>query len=144
MADAGSAGSDHSGSLALLRPGLPPRPALEIAGASAPTGVAEPNQIARVSGAVGQPVIVLVVEAGLFTDGLPGGGFDLDPFEGNSAITTREYTGVIGPAGTVDIPITLSRTQPEGGLNYITATFDNHYGARGAVAGPLVLELTQN
>lgn len=144
LADAGSAGSDHSGALALLRPGLPPRPALEIAGESAPTGVAESNQIARVFGPVGQPVIVLVVEGGLFTDGLPGGGFDLDPFEANSAITAREYTGVIGPAGTADIPISLSRALPEGGLNYVTAVFDNHYGARGAVSGSLVLELTQN
>jgi hypothetical protein len=84
-----------------------------------------------------------VVEGGLFTEGLPGGGFDLDPFEANSAITTREYAAVVGPGGTVDVPVQLSHTLPDGGLNYITAVFDDHYGRRGLVAAPLVLELEQ-
>lgn len=144
LADPGSAGSNHSGALALLRPGLPALPTIEVVGAGAPAVVAAPTQVARVTGPVGQPVIVLVAEGGLFTDGLPGGGFDLDPFEANSAITTREYHGTIGPTGMVDIPILLSRTLPEGGLNHITAVFDNYYGARGAVAESMVLELTQN
>ena len=86
-------------------------------------------------------MIVLVAEGGLFTEGLPGGGFDIDPFESNSAITTREYTAIIGAAGTVDVPIVLSRVLPDGGLNHVTAVFDDHYGRRGLVAAPLVLEL---
>ncbi len=141
LADSGSAGSDHSGALALMRPGLPAQPTIEVVGVGAPAVVVNPNQVARVSGPVGQPVIVLVVEGGLFTEGLPGGGFDLDPFEANSAITTREYHVTIGPAGFVDVPILLTRTFPEGGLNHITAVFDNHYGARGGVMEALVLEL---
>lgn len=141
LADPGSAGSDHSGAVALLRPGAPERPVIELLGGSSPEVVSDPNQTVRVQGPVGRPVIVLVAEGGLFTDGLPGGGFDLDPFEANSAITTREYTAVIGPGGAVDVPIALSRSLSDGGLNYVTAVFDDHYGRRGAVAAPLVLEL---
>lgn len=141
MADPGNAGSDHSGAVAVLRDGGPERPALEWLGGSSPAAVTNAAQTVRVHGPVGQPVIVLVVESGLFTEGLPGGGFDLDPFEANSAITTREYNAVIGPAGAVDVPVQLSHILPEGGLNYITAVFDDHYGRRGLVAEPLVLEL---
>ncbi len=141
MADAGGAGTDHSGAVAVVRPDVPERPVIEVAGGSSPAVVSDPNQTVRVHGPVGRPVIVVVVESGLFTEGLPGGGFDLDPFEANSAITTREYAAVVGPAGTVDVPIVLSHILPEGGLNYVTAVFDDHYGRRGLVAAPLVLEL---
>jgi hypothetical protein len=143
--DDSGAGPDHSGAVAVLRPGAPERPALEIVGVAAPATVQDQNQTVRVSGPAGRPVIVLVVEGGQFTEGVPGGGFDLDRFEANSAITTREYTGVIGPAGTVDIPILLTRSAlpggVAGGLNIITAVFDNHHGLKGEVAAPLVLEL---
>jgi hypothetical protein len=138
--DPGSAGA-HSGTVAFLRPGLPERPEIELPGVSAPAVVNDPNQTIRVSGPAGRPVIVVVVEGGLFTEGLPSGGFDLDPFEANSAVAVTEYNGVIGPAGTVDMPVTLSRSLPEGGINVISATFDNHYGVRGLVADPLTLEL---
>ena len=141
MADPGSAGTDHSGAVAVLRAGGPERPVIELVGGSSPAVVSQPNQTVRVHGPVGRPVIVLVAEGGLFTEGLPGGGFDIDPFESNSAITTREYTAIIGPAGTVDVPIVLSRVLPDGGLNHVTAVFDDHYGRRGLVAAPLVLEL---
>lgn len=141
MPDGGSAGGDHSGALAVLRPGLPERPVLEVAGRVPPAVVDAPEQILRVGGPVGRPVVLLVVEGGLFTNGVSGGGVDLDPFEANTALTTREYTGIIGPAGVADIPVMLSKSLTEGGLNYITAVFDNHYGVKGQVASPLVLQL---
>jgi hypothetical protein len=139
--DDGGAGADHSGAVAVLRPGAPERPALEVLEVAAPATVTDQNQTVRVSGPAGRPVIVLVVEGGIFIE---GEGFDVDRFEANSAITTREYAGVIGLDGTVDIPILLTRTTlpgGEGGLNIITAVFDNHHGLRGEVTAPLVLEL---
>jgi hypothetical protein len=143
--DDGGAGADHSGAVAVLRPGAPEQPALEVLGATAPATVTNQNQIVRVGGPAGRPVIVLVVEGGQFIEGVPDGGFDLDRYEANSAVTTREYAGVIGPTGTVDIPILLTRTilpgGVAGGFNVITAVFDNHHGLRGEVAAPLVLEL---
>ena len=138
--DPGAGGPDHSGAVVVLRPGLPEAPLITIAGVAAPAVVDSPHQVVRVSGPAGRPVVVLVVEGGLFTDGLPGGGFDLDPFEANSAITAREYPAVVGSGGTVDVPILLSRSLPAGGINSITAVFDNHYGVKGATAAALALE----
>lgn len=141
MAEQGAHGANHSGAVAVVRSGLPPRPQIALNGVTPPTNVAATDQTVRVSGPVGQPFIVLVVEGALFTAGLPNGGFDIDPFEANSAIAAREYQGVIGPSGTAEIPVALSRSLPEGGINLITAVFDDHYGLKGLVAPALVLEL---
>ncbi len=144
--DPGDAGANHSGAVAHLQPGLPGRPQIMIPGVAAPSVVNQSNQTVRVSGPVGRPVIVMVVEGGLFTEGVPGGGFDLDPFEANTALTVREYHGIIGPAGTIDIPIVLTHSVQQGvagdvGINYITAVLDNHYGTKGLTAEPLALHL---
>lgn len=141
LPDGGSAGSDHSGAWALLRDGLPARPALVVVGVGAPAVVTGANQTVRVAGPAGQPVVVVVVEGGLFTEGVPDGGFDLDPFEANSAVAVREYPAVVGGSGFVDVPVVLSKLNAESGINIISAVFDNHYGLRGLVSAPLVLEL---
>ena len=141
MNDPGDSGPTHSGAVAVLRPGLPDRPALAVSGISSPAVVSATGQTVRVSGPVGRPYILVVIESGLFTEGVPNGGFDLDPFESNTAITVREYRGTLGPGGTADVPVTLSKSAPEGGINIITAVLDNHYGVNGRVAAPLVLQL---
>jgi hypothetical protein len=141
LPDDGGAGPDHSGGIAVLRDGLPPRPALAAVGVSAPAAVTSASQTVRVGGPVGRPVTVLVVESGLFLAGIPNGGFDIDPFEANNALATRHYQAVIGPDGFVDVPITLTKSGPEAGIHLIGAVFDDHYGLKGLVAGPLVLEL---
>lgn len=141
MADGGGGGGSHSGAVAILRPGLPQRPSLAAVGVAPPAVVGSPDQTVRVSGSFGQKVVVVVVEGGLFTDGVPGGGVDLDPFEANTALAVREYRATIGPDGVSDIPIVLSRSRPEGGINIITAVFDNQYVVMGMGAAPLVLEL---
>lgn len=137
----GSSDPNHSGAVAVLRPGLPERPVLEVVDGSSPAMVGSPDQVIRISGPVGRPVVLLVVEGGLFTAGVPGGGVDLDPFEANTALGAREFTGVIGLAGILDIPVTLRKSMPEGGISYITAVFDNHYGVKGMIAAPLALQL---
>jgi hypothetical protein len=141
LPDGGGAGSDHSGAIAVLRNGLPPRPSIVVPGVSAPAVVTSANQTVRVSGPPGRPVTVLVLESGLFTAGVPGGGFDLDPFEANNAVTVREYPAVVGPGGVVNVPVVLTKTTPESGIHAITAVFDDHYGLKGLLAAPLVLEL---
>ena len=40
-----------------------------------------------------------------------------------------------------NVAVTLTKTTPESGIHAITAVFDDHYGRKGAVAAPLVLEL---
>ena len=141
LPDDGGVGPDHSGGISVLRDGQPPRPALAVVGVSAPAVVSSAGQTVRVGGPIGRPVTVLVVESGLFLEGVPNGGFDIDPFEANNAITTRTYQAVVGPGGFVDVPISLTRSGPESGLNIISAVFDDHYGLKGLVAGPVVVKL---
>ena len=141
LPDGGSAGSAHSGAIAVVRAGQPPSPGVAVLGVSAPAVVTSANQTVHITGPAGRPVTVLVVESGLFLAGIPNGGFDIDPFEANNALTTREYQAIVGPDGFVDVPITLTRSAPEGGIHLIGAVFDDHYGLKGLVAGPLVLEL---
>jgi hypothetical protein len=94
----------------------------------------------RVSGPAGASVRLLAVEGALFTAGLPGGGFDLDPFEANSVVAVNELTATIGPAGTVDIPVTLGNTVAGGGNNRLVAVIESN-GATGPTSGVAVLQL---
>lgn len=141
MINPGGGGATHSGAIAVLRAGLPERPAVLVSGVNSPAVVSSAAPTVRVSGPPGRLFVLLVVEGGLFTAGVPNGGFDIDPFEANTALDAREYHGVLGPGGTADIPIALTKSIPEGGINIITAVLDNHYGVRGLTAAPLVLEL---
>ena len=63
-------------------------------------------------------------------------------YEANSALEPglQEYSAFM-VGGFVDIPITLFRTQPEGGLNHIQVVFEDGYGFVGPGSDPLVLEL---
>jgi hypothetical protein len=133
-------GQANCGAWAQLRAGQPPEPVISVPGVTSPAVVNAANPIVRVSGPAGQPVVVAVIEGAQYLQGLPGGGFDVDPFEANSAITVREYPGVVGPNGTVDVPVVLSRANPEAGYNIITAVFDNFYGLRGPAAPEIVLK----
>ncbi|WP_420645509.1 hypothetical protein [Candidatus Leptofilum sp.] len=133
-------GSNGGGDL-LLREGLLAAPTLELVGSTTPPAtVMQASQTVRVTGEPGRTVRLLVVEGGLFTTAVPGGGFDLDPFEANSALKITETSGIITFSGTVDLPVTLSRSQAEGGLNYIVAVQEDGFGNKGMVSAPIVLE----
>jgi len=110
-------GSPHS-SRNTLKASPVPEPDISMLGVTAPSRVAEPDQTVRVSGPAGSTASLLVLEGGLFTEGVPNGGYDLDPYEANSALAVTEKSAQIGSGGTVDIPVTLTRSDPDhGGLN---------------------------
>ena len=115
--EAGSA----NGGRAILTTGAPPKPTIQLLGAAPPVTLSNASQTVRVSGPVGATVSLLQAEAGLFTTGVPGGGFDLDPYEANSVIAVTEKTAAIGSAGYVDIPITLTNSAAGAGLNHLVA-----------------------
>jgi hypothetical protein len=123
-----------------IRDGLPGRPVVS-AGNHQTTPIS--SYTLQIGGPPGQPIHVLVIEGGLFTQGVPGGGYDLDPFEANSALLYREYTGSIGSDGKTAVQIALSDSDPNGGLNYVIASFDNGYGAKGLVTEAIVIELDE-
>ena len=117
-------------------------PSIETVGlGAASASVNGSAQTIRVSGQVGQSVRLVVMEAGLYVSGLPGGGFDVDPFEANKAIAVTEHAGVVGTDGWVDIPITLTRSEAEAGLNYIVAAHTASTGNTGPLSNVIVLEL---
>jgi hypothetical protein len=133
-----------SGSAALIRENLPVEPVAEIENIpSTPATVASANQVVQISGApVWSTAVVVVIEGGLFTDGLPGGGFDIDPYEANSAIKVNEFSLLVNNDGTADIPITLTRTDDDGGLNHILVYLKDYYGYSGPASETMILELT--
>jgi len=119
-----------------------PRPQINVLGLSTPTDTNNANQTVRVSGPAGASVRLLIVEGALYTGGVPGNGFDLDPFEANTAIKVTELTATVGGGGNVDIPVTLTRTDNTfGGLNYIVAAFENANGKTSDVSNTVVVEL---
>ncbi len=127
------------GGRAILRADPPGQPTLQILGLDGPTtAVTNPSQVARVSGPPDAPVSLLVVEGGLYTAGVPGGGYDLDPFEANTATVVSETSGRIGVGGTLDLPITLSHSGTNDGLNHVVATLLDRDGT--GRSGPLASE----
>jgi hypothetical protein len=118
-----------------------PTPSLAIVGVpSTPVVVTQAAQTVRVTGPAGASVRLLGLEGALFTAGLPGGGFDLDPFEANSVVAAREYAGTIGPTGSVDIPVTLTSSVAGGGNNRFVAVVADASGT-GPTSNIAVLQL---
>ena len=131
----------NSGSEAILRTGLPPRPELSLVSAPPPPAtVGNANQVARVTGPAWQPGTLLVLEGGLFLEGVPDGGFNVKPYDANSVVAISEYDLLVGFDGSVDAKVVLSRSSSQAGLNHFVAAFDNFYDMKGETSEPLALE----
>jgi hypothetical protein len=65
-------------------------------------------------------------------------GFDIDPFEANTAVNVRELSAIVGGGGFVDIPVVLTRANDSAGLNHLVAVVEGGVGSGGAVrTGPI-------
>ncbi len=132
----------QSGGQALIRGNLPAAPSVSVAGvADVPSVVTNPAQLLQIDGQSNRIYKVTVIEGGLFTDGVPGGGFDLDPFEANSALVVNEYSAAASYDGRANIPITLTRTHSLGGINLILVTAVNPFGHTSQAAASIILQL---
>ncbi|MCL4867664.1 MAG: hypothetical protein KJ063_01735 [Anaerolineae bacterium] len=134
--------NSDSGSEVTLRENLPAMPPSQIVGLTPPVVVTNSAQNVQISGLANQPVRVLILEGGLFTQGLPGGGHNIDPFEANSIILVQEHIGQLDGAGQLTVPIVLTKSDPDGGINHILVVLEDWQGIRGRVAGPFVVELS--
>ena len=123
----------QSASEVILESARPSAPSLSLLGLSAPTTVVQASQTVRIQGTPGADVALLLVEGALFTQDVPGGGFDLEPFESNAAIKVLELQATLDTIGAVDIPVTLTRSQAEGGINILIAV---EIDAQGATSDP--------
>jgi hypothetical protein len=131
-----------SGSEAVLRDGLPPAPQLAVRGIdTTPATTAGVGQTVLISGTDWQPATLLVLEGGLFLDGVPGGGYNVKPYDANSLIAIQEHNVQTWHGGPTEVPITLMRSMSQGGINHITAALDNHFGAKGPASPTVKLKL---
>jgi len=120
----------------------PPTPSLEVLGIqSLPATVQNAQQTIRVRGPQDAAVSLVIAEAALYTDGVPGGGFDLDPFEANTVINVDEKFATISNGEYVDIPVTLTKSNSEAGYNYIIAAIKDGDGHNGELSNTVVLQL---
>ncbi|MGB3144114.1 MAG: hypothetical protein WBB24_08390, partial [Maribacter sp.] len=101
---------------------------ISIAGVSTtPATVANLDQTVIIAGTPGDVVSLLVMDSRLYiASGEPPFNVTNSTYYANEAMAKSLYTGLIGPEGTVEIPITLLQTQigngtPDGGLNQIVA-----------------------
>jgi hypothetical protein len=133
-----------TGSEVVLSAGLPDAPGIQALGTSTPITVSNPAQTIRVTGPAGATVALLQVEGGLFTSGVPGGGFDIDPFEANTILQVQEHAATIGGGGFVDVPVTLMRTIDSSGttgINVFTAVIKDGSGRAGRTSPTVILQL---
>ena len=123
-----------------LNSSLAPAPTLSVLGAITPSKVFAPSWTVRITGTPGRAVSLLVVEGGLYTAGVPGGGFDIDPFEANTAIAVSEHQAILDGSGQADIAITLQQSATEGGFHSLMAVEEDAGGIRGRTSGVHVLQ----
>jgi hypothetical protein len=132
---------NQKGSQTTARTNVPPTPGLELVGSTAPAIVSNPNQTLRITGPAGSSARLIHIEASLHLAGVPGGGFDIDPFEANKATKLTEFVVTIGGAGFVDVPVVLTSSEPEGGYNYFVAVLQGANGLTGGLSPKVALKL---
>ncbi len=108
---------------------------------SSPAVVSSANQTVRVCATSGADVRLLRVEGAL--ELVEADGFDIDPFEANTAVAIQEYSATTGGGGCVDIAVTLTREGPDAGLNHFVAVTEdpNDSNRVSAVSNKWILEL---
>lgn len=98
-----------------------PAPIISVVGlgGSTPADVVNANQVIHIAGPADAAVKLLRLEGALFEQ--PGGGYDIDPYETNTAIAVDEISTTLDAGGNADVPVTLTRAGPESGINLIAA-----------------------
>ncbi|MEQ8764217.1 MAG: hypothetical protein RL885_09840 [Planctomycetota bacterium] len=130
-----------TGSEIVIEAAQPAPPSVNVLGLSSPSQTNVANQTIRVEGPIGYTVRLVQLEGGLFTHNLPGGGFDVDPFEANSAVAIAEQTAVLGTSGRHDFSVTLTRVDSDSGYNYFCAIVQSPGGVTSRVSQVVILQL---
>ncbi|WP_442485363.1 malectin domain-containing carbohydrate-binding protein [Aeoliella sp. SH292] len=116
-------------------------PSISVLGINTPSIVTSATQTIRVTGPAGAAVRLLQTEVALHLAGVPNGGFDIDPFEGNKVVLVSDATAIIGATGFVDIQVTLTDSLTEGGLTYFSAVIDGPDDRTSAVSNVIKVAL---
>ena len=131
--------SSVDGAYGWLRSDKPPKPGISFLNKTSPLQSGQAQETVRVSGPAGLTATLLIVESALYVGGVPGGGYDLDPYESNTAIRITETSGVIPAAGYRDFVITPTKANPDAGFNVITAVLSNASAVKGSASDALTL-----
>ncbi|WP_192918478.1 malectin domain-containing carbohydrate-binding protein [Salinigranum salinum] len=106
--------------------------------------VTDASQTVTVTGEPGSTVTLLRVEAELNLEDVPTydgtPGYEIEEYEGNTAIQVEEYTVTIGSDGTASVPVTLTDSTSVGGYNYFIAVTDDGEGETGTTSNTVVLK----
>ncbi len=129
--DKGSNGSLSSATL--------PTPGLSVPGKLSPFAVST-QPTARVTGPPGFDVKLWVFNMALHLDGVPGGGYDIEPYENNTLLAFNVIDRVIPASGFVDIPVILSDSGATGGINHLVAVLSDGAGNRSASSEVLTID----
>lgn len=128
--------SANKASMAQLAPDNLATPTIAVPGKVSPFTIATQTSI-RVTGPAGAAVKLWSFRTGLFLAGVPGGGYDIDPYEVNKVTGYGTNDATIGAGGTVDIPVNLSTET--GGINLYSAVLQDGSGRRSSSSNILVI-----
>jgi hypothetical protein len=137
FAQLGSAG----GGVSTVKPGLPAEPVLEIVGfGPSPQVTNSAQQMVRIIASPNATVRLLRAEGGAFTAGVPSGAPELGEFEANSIVAVQQTTLVTNSSGIVEVPVALTASNANAGLNFFLAAEVQADGSTGLVSAPFVVE----
>jgi hypothetical protein len=116
-----------------------PAPAVSVVGHDHETEVSRPDQLIRLTGTPDAKIMLLQFEGGLFVSGVPGGGYDLDPFEINSVTSVAATPFTLDASGNLEIPVKLSRASDDAGYNLFQAVQLDADGTPGRVSEAAII-----
>ena len=138
----GSANTNKT-SVSQLGSGSLPTPGLTVPGKDSPF-ITSTQPTARIAGPAGTQVVLWTFHSALHLDdgvlAVPGGGYDLDPFESNCVVAYGFTNAVVGANGFVDVPLSLTHTEELGGINLVSAVFVDGSGNRSASSDILTID----
>lgn len=111
-------------SMALLAADNLDTPGISVPGQTSPFTTATQPTV-RISGPPGASGKLWVFSAALYLADVPGGGYDIDPYEVNKVIDFISPDVTIGGGGFTDVTLTLDWTAATGGIHFVSAVLLN-------------------
>ncbi|TAE76829.1 MAG: hypothetical protein EAZ84_06480 [Verrucomicrobia bacterium] len=130
--------SANKASMAVLSADQLETPVISVSGRSSPFTISQ-QPVVRVNGPAGAKVSFWKLPAALYLAGVPGGGYDIDPYEVNKVIGFGYDPYTLGPGGFVDVPVSMTRTTV-GGIYLLSAFLVDDAGRRSSLSNVLVVD----
>lgn len=136
----GVTGSSHSNkmSMGVLAEDNLATPVISVPGKTSPFVIAS-QPVVRVSGPAGAAGKLWVIHSTLYVAGVAGGGYDIDPFETNTAVSYGFTSITIGAGGFVDVPVTLTNAAT-GGINHVSVVLVDGSNRRSSCSNVLTID----